>query len=204
MKKGFDAMITNTMSALMTAGTTLRQAQVQQSAVRKDEGHAGVLKAEIQNSVKTDTSAKEAELKETKEHADELRAKQSEAAKHGITFDCDFHCPSDLKGGALDMSIILNNALNNAIEAAEKCPENERDIAITSSRKKNAFIITVTNTCTGAEIADGELPHTTKSDSENHGFGLLNIKNTAEKYGGGIEIDCMDGKFTLTVMLMLQ
>ncbi len=133
-----------------------------------------------------------------------LTEKQSEAAKRGISFECDFHYPSDLKDGALDMSIILNNALNNAIEAAEKCPENERNIAISSSRKKNAFIITVTNSCTGAEIADGELPATTKSDSENHGFGLLNIKNTAEKYGGGIEINCKGGKFTLTVMLMLQ
>ncbi len=71
-------MITNTMSALMTAGTTLKQAQVQQSAVRKDEGHAGLLKSEIQNSVKTDTSAKEAELKETENHAAELKSKQSE------------------------------------------------------------------------------------------------------------------------------
>lgn len=133
-----------------------------------------------------------------------LTEKQSEAAKHGITFDCDFHYPADFSGAALDMSIILNNALNNAIEAAEKCPENERNIAITSSRKKNAFIITVTNSCAGVELADGELPHTTKSDSENHGFGLLNIRNTAEKYGGGIEIDCKNGKFTLTVMLMLQ
>lgn len=71
-------MITNTMSALMSAGTTLKQAQVQQSAVKKDEGHAGILKAEIQNSVKTDTAAKEAELKETEEHAAGLKAKQSD------------------------------------------------------------------------------------------------------------------------------
>ena len=78
MTERFDSMITNTMSALMTAGTTLKQAQVQQSAVRKDEGHAGILKAEIKNSVKADTAAKEAELKETEEHADELKAKQSE------------------------------------------------------------------------------------------------------------------------------
>ena len=78
MKKGFDAMITNTMSALMSAGTTLKQAQVQQRAVQKDEGHAGVLKAEIEHSVKTDTSAKQAELEETTAHADDLRSKASE------------------------------------------------------------------------------------------------------------------------------
>ena len=78
MQKGFDAMITNTMSALMSAGTTLKQAQVQQRAVQKDEGHAGVLKAEIEHSVKTDTSAKQAELEETTAHADDLRSKASE------------------------------------------------------------------------------------------------------------------------------
>ena len=71
-------MITNTMSALMSAGTTLKQAQVQQHAIKKDEGHAGVLKAEIEHSVKTDTSAKQAELEETKAHEDDLRSKASE------------------------------------------------------------------------------------------------------------------------------
>ncbi len=71
-------MITNTMSALMSAGTTLKQAQVQQHAIKKDEGHAGVLKAEIEHSVKTDTSAKQAELKETEEHTADLKSKQTE------------------------------------------------------------------------------------------------------------------------------
>ena len=66
-------MITNTLSALMSAGTTLKQAQVQQHALKTDEGHAGILKAEIEHSVKTDTSAKQAELKETEEHAADLR-----------------------------------------------------------------------------------------------------------------------------------
>lgn len=78
MQKGFDSMITNTMSALMTAGTTLKQALVQQSAIKKDEGHAGILRAEIKNSTDTVKAAKEAELKETEEHADDLRNKQSE------------------------------------------------------------------------------------------------------------------------------
>ena len=71
-------MITNTMSALMSAGTTLKQAQVQQHALKKDEGHAGILKAEIEHSVKADTSAKQAELKETEEHAADLRSKQTD------------------------------------------------------------------------------------------------------------------------------
>ncbi len=77
-QKGFDSIITNTMSALMSAGTTLKQAQVQQHAIKKDEGRAGVLKAEIEHSVKTDTSAKQAELEETTAHADDLRSRQTD------------------------------------------------------------------------------------------------------------------------------
>ena len=133
-----------------------------------------------------------------------LTEKQSEAERCGIAFECDFHYPDGFSAGALDMSIILNNALNNAIEAVEKCPEGERRIAITSLKKKNAFVITVTNTCTGdCTAADGELPETTKPDRSEHGFGLVNIRNTAEKYGGGIDISCENGQFTLTVMLMM-
>ena len=131
-----------------------------------------------------------------------LTEKQSEAARNGISFECDFRYPTDFSAGALDMSIILNNALNNAIEAALQCPENERHIRISSLKQKKAFVITVVNSCkNGCAITDGGLPETTKSDSENHGFGLLNIKNTAEKYRGGIDIECRDGEFTLTVML---
>ncbi|MBR5089519.1 MAG: hypothetical protein IK093_08825 [Ruminiclostridium sp.] len=78
-------MITNTMSALMSAGTTLKQAQVQHHALKKDEGHAGILKAEIEHSVKTDTSAKQAELKETEEHAADLKSKQTDTLEAATT-----------------------------------------------------------------------------------------------------------------------
>ncbi|MBP3857850.1 MAG: GHKL domain-containing protein [Ruminiclostridium sp.] len=134
-----------------------------------------------------------------------LTEKQSEAVKRGIEFNCDFHYPEGFSSGALDMSIILNNALNNAIEAAEICPENNRKISIGSYKKNKAFTITVMNTCIGnVELSESGIPHTTKSDSENHGFGLLNIKNTAEKYGGGIDIESKDGEFTLTVLLIIK
>ena len=81
------------------------------------------------------------------------------------------------------MSIILNNALNNALEAAVKCSEDNRFISIKSYRNKNAFMITVRNSCSGNCIfKDGELPETTKANRAEHGFGLANIKNTVEKY----------------------
>ena len=134
-----------------------------------------------------------------------LTEKRSEAVKRGIAFECDFHYPADFSGGALDMSIILNNALNNAIEAAEKCPENKRRICISSFKSNNAFSISVVNAYADEIVLNNSsLPHTTKKDSHNHGFGLVNIRNAAEKYSGGIDIECKDGEFTLTVMLMIK
>lgn len=41
----------------------------------------------------------------------------------------------------------------------------------------------------------------TKADKKEHGIGLNNIKNTAQKYYGGVDWSVENKKFTLTVML---
>ena len=46
-----------------------------------------------------------------------------------------------------------------------------------------------------------EFPVTDKKDKKAHGIGLSNIKNTAEKYHGGVDWSVENKKFTLTVML---
>ena len=46
-----------------------------------------------------------------------------------------------------------------------------------------------------------EFPVTDKKDKKAHGIGLSNIKNTAEKYHGGVDWSAENKKFTLTVML---
>ena len=133
-----------------------------------------------------------------------ISEKRNEAEKRGIMFESDFHYPDGLRGHELDMSIILNNALNNAIEAAEKCPEDNRFISLKSCKKKNAFLITIRNSCCEKQtVTEGELLKTTKPNSSDHGFGLVNIKNTAEKYHGGIDFSFDEREFTLSVMLMM-
>jgi hypothetical protein len=48
-----------------------------------------------------------------------LTEKQKEAKNRGIAFVSDFHYPEETKINAFDVSVILNNAVGNAIEAAE-------------------------------------------------------------------------------------
>lgn len=133
-----------------------------------------------------------------------LTQKQQEAEGKGIDFDCKFVYPLDTKINAFDVSVILNNAITNAFEGVEGC-ENPY-VTISAYRKKNAYILEVSNCiCKRVEIdSETGLPQTTKKDKESHGYGLANIQKVAQKYYGDIDINQDDNCFTLTVMLMLD
>ena len=133
-----------------------------------------------------------------------LTQKQKEAEGKGIDFNCKFVYPSDTKINAFDVSVILNNAITNAFEGVEGC-ENPY-VTISAYRKKNAYILEVSNCICKSVKIDGEtgLPQTTKKDKESHGYGLVNIQRVAQKYYGDIDINQDDNCFTLTVMLMLD
>ena len=132
-----------------------------------------------------------------------LDEKRKEAERRGILFTCDFFYPERNDINIYDISVILNNAIDNAIEGASEC-ENPC-IKILSYRKNNAYMIEIRNSMTGSRAVDEEsgLPRTTK-EGEGHGFGLSNIRKVAQKYYGDIAIEQKDGEFVLAVMLMLM
>ena len=133
-----------------------------------------------------------------------LTQKQQEAEEKGIAFDCKFVYPSDTKINAFDVSVILNNAITNAFEGVEGYANPY--VTISAYRKKNAYILEVSNCiCKSVEIdSETGLPVTSKKDKESHGYGLANIQKVAQKYYGDIDISQDDNSFTLTVMLMLD
>lgn len=133
-----------------------------------------------------------------------LTQKQAEAEEQGIRFCCEFVYPSDSGINAFDISVILNNVLTNAFEGATGC-ENPY-VSVLAYRKRNAYMMEVSN-CIRKQVeidAETGLPETMKEDREGHGFGLSNIRKVAQKYYGDIDISQEAGKFTLTVMLMIE
>ena len=123
--------------------------------------------------------------------------------KAGIDFTYDFYYPQKCGIDAFDMSIVLFNALQNACEAAQKTPHGY--VKLNAFRKKNTYIIEITNSCTGRIISEPEkLPATDKGNAQAHGYGLKNIKRIAEKYYGGINIESADDTFKLNIMMMLE
>ena len=114
-----------------------------------------------------------------------------------------FHYPDPGAYDAFDVGIVLQNLLQNALEACGKVVEGERFIELTGTKKGRFFLIEVKNSFTGEVIfgPDG-LPVTTKQeDVPMHGLGLSNVRREAEKYMGELELKTDRREFSATVLL---
>lgn len=141
-----------------------------------------------------------------------LQMHKEKAERMGIAFHAQFYFPADCGVRALDASIILNNALQNALEHLQECAQTPREkqmtergayLSVVSYRKNNAFLIEIENSFSGSLRRDANgMPRSTKG--EGHGYGLANIQRVAKKYAGDIDLACDSSKFCLTVMLMLE
>lgn len=176
---------------LMTIGN-LYQNQEREAA----EEYAESLKKQWQKSVE--------EIHTGNPVTDVIVAGQKKSAqKKGIVFQCDFHYPEQTVLDVFDVSVILGNALTNALDAAEGCASSF--VSLRSSRTKNAFLIEVRNRMAGTCRIDAQsgLPVTTKPGA-GHGYGLANIRKVAEKYHGGMDICQENDTFLLRVLLNIM
>ena len=140
-----------------------------------------------------------------------IHQKGQEAEKKHIQFQADFIFPPKLRIDVYDIAVILNNALENAIEACGRmiCGDTaaEKQIKLFSYVKGNLFFIEVENDFSGEVVMEKEsgLPISSKVNGKLHGLGLSNIQRCARKYKGDIDIVISDTsgrkKFTLTVMM---
>lgn len=103
----------------------------------------------------------------------------------------------------LDLCIIFGNALDNAIESCQQIlnPE-ERQISIKTVKKGNTTLLMFRNTYAKAPVMKGKVPVTTKADKKEHGYGLKNIRYTAEKYQGEMSCTVENQEFILSILFL--
>lgn len=99
---------------------------------------------------------------------------------------------------ATELCLILNNALENALEGSLSMPEGEKTIKVQAAVRQNQFLLRVSNRFDGCLTAANGLPVSTKEE-EGHGYGLSNIRQAAERRGGHMEYRVLDGYFVLDV-----
>ena len=129
-----------------------------------------------------------------------LNYKRSFAEKYGIRFNLDYRNIPSLDIVGTDLSVLLGNALDNAIEAAAKVsPCEKRVISIMIAVMNDRVYITVTNPV--SEDIDVENMQSQKKNSACHGFGIISMRTIAEKHEGEVLFECEDKTFRTMITL---
>lgn len=111
-----------------------------------------------------------------------FNSKISEATKHNIDVHFAVNDLSELSLDAVDLTVLLSNLLDNAIEGCKQVSQN-RSIQVQACVKTNQFNFIIRNSSLPVHIVQNEI-QSTKSSQYLHGFGLSNIKAIISKYHG--------------------
>jgi len=106
---------------------------------------------------------------------------------------------------SVDVFLLLENAIENAIESVMHIVDNEkRIIALNISAKGKMLSIHLENYIEAVPVFDHGLPVTSKEDKQHHGYGLKSIRYIAEKYSGNMEVSVKDDRFILDVLIPIK
>jgi hypothetical protein len=131
-----------------------------------------------------------------------LTAKSMYCAEHDITLTtvADGTVLEDLD--AMDISTLFGNALDNAIESTMTLLDPDRRlIRLAVYAQNDLVLIRVENYFEGELRFENGALVTRKADRNDHGYGLRNIRYTAERYGGSATVHAEDNWFVLRVLI---
>ncbi len=104
---------------------------------------------------------------------------------------------SALKLPRVDVTIVLANLLDNAMEACCQMPEPERWVSVQILYGQGLLSISIINPSHPVQITGGQIA-TTKPEPLLHGYGLRNIEDILDKYHAEYTFSFKDGRFIFT------
>lgn len=101
-----------------------------------------------------------------------------------------------------DLVTILNNLLDNAVEAAIQSPN--PFISLSTEYSNTYAVITILNNYSTSPVIINDKLITTKKNKKQHGIGIKSVKKALSKYDGDLEweYDESNKTFTITVILL--
>ena len=104
----------------------------------------------------------------------------------------------------VDMTVLLGNCLENALEALRQIPEGQRRLSIEILPVRSMIVLRIQNTCGRAYLSAkpaGWEEFASSKETGHQGVGLRSVTAIAEKYDGSAQFQCKDGVFTTRVIL---
>lgn len=117
--------------------------------------------------------------------------------------DIDFSVCCQLKNLSIsdnDLSVILGNALDNAITAAGQY-NGDRFVEMCSEKKNDMILITIDNSFDGLLIQKNDRIYSKKRSGSEEGIGILSIKKLCEKNGGLCKFEADGNRFQVSFLL---
>lgn len=119
-----------------------------------------------------------------------------QAQEHHIPFYIDAWVSADLGVLPQDLFIILENAIDNAIEECCQIPiEQKTHIQVSIHQKGKMLVIKVENPCRS---------QSTPKPGKIHGYGLKNVQRCVDKYDGELQTTIQNGVFQFFVLLNMK
>lgn len=132
-----------------------------------------------------------------------LSQKISEARKSNIRVVSNIVIPENLPFAENDLSALILNLFDNAIDASrlEPSTDTSREIILALNQSKNFLRIELRNRVSYNVLKKNPKLQTSKKDSSRHGIGLKVVQSIVKKYDGFIQFSSHDGFFTVKVLL---
>ena len=126
----------------------------------------------------------------------------AQAREHQIDFDVQIAIPKELQMNDQNISILLGNLLENALDACKEQTASKRRIVVRGKADDHSLIFTIDNTFENDLKRDknGEFI-TTKSTG--NGIGVISARKIVERYNGVFSADKKDDMFCVSFMLNL-
>jgi len=133
-----------------------------------------------------------------------LNSRYSEGRRKGIIFIFTLDDLSDVPLSEPEITTLLANLTDNAVEACARCSCEQKVIRIGFINNDHEFMVSVSNTYDGiVHIAGGRLS-TAKDDPYTHGCGMDNIEYIVNRHGGTDSVSYDDSEFCHTVSIPRQ
>lgn len=124
------------------------------------------------------------------------------ARDHKIDFEAGVDYPSECLVSSTDITVLLGNLLENAVEACLRETEEQKQIKLRiKQRGSTALLVLVDNTCAAPVVFVEDTPLSSKRDGI--GIGVSSVKEIAARYDGTVQFQQKSGIFYTSVLLKL-
>lgn len=121
------------------------------------------------------------------------------AEQAGIPAELALDIPGDVNVDALELSMVVSNLMENAIQACGKLPQNKAPYLHFTCRSVGRLLLEMENPCTEGTVLD-ESGYPLACE-EGHGIGSKSVIAFAKKYGGELLYKIENGVFRVRLLV---